>query len=236
MLDPKSSGRARSQSATNTNHFNSCTVISAQDPITTLTVSSSKNKAYHITKYLTEEARVRIKSKRRDLILSRGSSSDDNNLVVRTDEAHPYAGITIQEWGAANSRILYAMLSDGALRQDQISYYLAYTATIFDFASKYEWASVLDYDHLYRERQAQHGFTWGTLNPNSEIQLLRRGTQQLGQEYRQYKYKPRQQINNQELCRQSLAYDHCRFGVDCKYRRDQSRSVPHNVQSVSKNG
>ena len=42
-----------------------------------------------------------------------------------------------------------------------------YPVMIFDFATKYEWQSLLDFDVRYREQQAEHSFRWGT----SAIQL-----------------------------------------------------------------
>ena len=64
------------------------------------------------------------------------------------------------------------LLRTGELPSNMIEYYLAYTTQIYDFASKYEWNSILQFDYQYRERQAEHGFTWGSLTANMELQLL----------------------------------------------------------------
>ena len=37
----------------------------------------------------------------------------------------------------------------GELHRDEVEFYLAYTATLMDLASNYEWTSVLDFDHQY---------------------------------------------------------------------------------------
>ena len=201
----------------NTCQFVDC-VSAAHSPLTTLTLRSSTRKAYHITKYLTEEAKNRIKNKRKDLILTRMDESDDR-LVVRTEEAHPYAGISLEDWGAANCRLMYAMITEGALSQTEIPFYLSYTTTIFDFVAKYDWHSILDYDYQYRERQAQHGFKWGSLNPNAQIQLLPRQKNQLpstNQTTYNRGYRQRLRHSN-ELCKQWLARGECRFGNRCRY-------------------
>ena len=205
---------------------NSNKSLSAMDPLTTLTLSSTNKKVYHITKYLTEEVRTRRKNRRRDLVLSRTGDTDDQ-LVVRSEESHPYAGIAVEEWGAANCRLMFAMLSEGALKQQDVPYYLAYTATIFDFISRYDWNSILDYDHQYRERQAQHGFAWGSLNPCLELQLLqRRHTHYAHQHKFASGHHPqrggqRTSFTSSEPCKQWLARGECRFGHRCKFQHVQ---------------
>ena len=54
------------------------------------------------------------------------------------------------------------MMTEGQLPGANIGKYLAYTVMIFEFASRYDWQSVLDFDIRYREQQAQHNFHWGT--------------------------------------------------------------------------
>lgn len=51
---------------------------------------------------------------------------------------------------------------------------MAYTAKIYDFASKFEWASALDYDLQHRNAQAVHGFMWGTPAAHLELHVLNR--------------------------------------------------------------
>ncbi len=50
-----------------------------------------------------------------------------------------------------------------------VEYYLAYTAIMFEFAQKYDWASMMDFDIKYREQQAAHVFQWGAINPLMEL-------------------------------------------------------------------
>ena len=177
-----------------------------------------------------------MRNKRKDLVLTQ--SEEDGTLVMRAEDIHPYSGISIEEWGAANCRLLFAMMSDGAIKSEEVPYYLAYTTTIFEFASRYHWNSVLDYDYQYRERQAQHGFAWGSLNPNSELQLLRKtNTPKQGFHYNYKKnmhqqgYKPG---TSTEFCRQWLARGDCRYGSLCRYRH--ARPEPKDDQlPTSKN-
>ena len=75
------------------------------------------------------------------------------------------------------------LLCTGQLPRDEIEFYLAYTTKIYEFAEKYDWNSVLNYDYNYRELQAEHKFKWGTFSPHMELQLLvpKRPKQQSGQ-------------------------------------------------------
>ena len=144
-------------------------ICDPSDPRMILTVKSSNKKAIHITQFLTEVTRKKRQGRRRDLVLSK---SEDDSLVLRQDEDHPYSGITISEWSGANCRLMAFLLRTGELSINMIEYYLAYTTQIYDFVSKYEWNSILQFDYQYRERQAEHGFTRGSLTANMELQLL----------------------------------------------------------------
>ena len=46
-------------------------------------------------------------------------------------------------------RLLNHLLGAGQLPREDIEFYLAYTAK--EFAEKYEWSRVLNYDYNYRE-------------------------------------------------------------------------------------
>ena len=98
----------------------------------------------------------------------------DNSVVLQSDDRHPYSGITLSEWGASNTRIMAHLLKSGQLAADKIDYYLAYTTTIFEYYELYEWEGVLEFDHSYRERQAEHQFQWGYIPPHMELSLLAR--------------------------------------------------------------
>ena len=69
-------------------------------------------------------------------------------------------------------RLLNHLLCTGQLPRADIEFYLAYTTKIYEFAEKYEWSSVFNYDYNYRELQAEHKFKWGTFSPHMELQLL----------------------------------------------------------------
>ena len=129
------------------------------DPRTILTLKSQTNKAVHITQFLTEKCKRRRQGRRKEFVLKSGSANSET-LVLKADEEHPYLGIFIEEWGAANMRLLNHLLATQKLRRNDIEFYLAYTTKIFEFAEKYEWNSVLNYDYAYRELQAEHQFQW----------------------------------------------------------------------------
>ena len=147
------------------------------DPRTLLSLKATKTKALHITDFLPESVRKRRMSRQREMVLSTNGSTDDV-LVLRTDHSHPYAGISLSEWGAANCRLMAALLDRQLLPAAETQYYLAYTLKIFEFVSKYEWESVLEFDYRYREIQAEHGIKWGIHAPDLELHVLERRQKQ----------------------------------------------------------
>ena len=147
------------------------TLTSASDPCSILTIKASSAKAVHITQFLTEKTKKRLQSRRKGIVLG---TNVDNSVVLQSDDRHPYSGITLSEWGASNTRIMAHLLKSGQLAADKIDYYLAYTTTIFEYYELYEWEGVLEFDHLYRERQAEHQFQWGYIPPHMELSLLAR--------------------------------------------------------------
>ena len=96
----------------------------------------------------------------------------ESNVVFRDEDAHPYAGIWMAEWGASNCRVMAHLIQTGYLSWDQVEYYLAYTTQIFEYASSCEWDAILDFDYIYRVRQASHGFNWDQIPANMELSLV----------------------------------------------------------------
>lgn len=216
--------------------------ITEFDPRSILTLKAVTNKATHITSFLTEKAKKR-RQKRRDVVYN----GDTDKLVVIDDDKHPYSGITIGEWGAANCRLMNYLLQSGKLARGEVEYYLAYTAKIYDFLEKYEWESILDYDHDYREKQAEHGVAWGSITIHSERQLLMprqtvyRGHRQYSRgaaNHRTYNQtgaaKPgtynqaAPQSEEDEDCRKFLATGYCPFGERCKFRHPRTNQPAKN--------
>ena len=98
------------------------------DPRTILTLKSSGQKVVHITQFLTESTKKHLRGRSQGIVLSTGR---DNNVVIRTEDEHPYQGVTISEWGAANARLMAHLLQTGALCKEDVEYYLAYTTQFF---------------------------------------------------------------------------------------------------------
>ena len=198
--------------------------ISHSDPRTILTIKSGSQKVVHITQFLAESTKKRLRSNRRGIVLGAGGE----NVLIHTEDEHPYNGISISEWGAANSRLMAHLLQTGALTRDHIEFYLAYTTQIFEYAAIYDWGAVLDWDFTYRERQATYGFMWGHIPPNMHMSLVSRPRQP----YQRYKPmssksappKPQQHgppsryQNNDGECRLFKAHNgDCPFGDRCKF-------------------
>lgn len=190
------------------------------DPRNMLTVKASvPNKAIHITQFLPERTRKRRAARRKQLVV--GTEEGAQTLVIQEDTEHPYAGISIEEWGGANARLMHHLLKTGALRTADVDYYLAYTANIFDLADKNSWDSVLDYDHTYRELQAEHQFLWGTASPMMDLRVLcpkPRGQTQTSNPARPTHGQGPRPNTGAADCKLFKARGSCPFGQGCKYR------------------
>lgn len=185
------------------------------DPRMILTTRAQTKKAVHITHFINGKTKKRRASCRREIVLATQQGDSLDNVVIKTEEDHPYSGIHIDEWGAANSRLLNHLLVTGQLQRVDIEYYLAYTTQIFDFAGKYEWESVLDFDYTYREMQAEHNMVWGVFSSHLELHLL---TPKRPPIARPVQYRSSQPNVTHIDCKMFKATGSCTFGDRCKYR------------------
>lgn len=142
----------------------------AFDPRTMLTIKASSAKAVHITQFLSEATKKKRLARKRQFVVSQ--KGGDSQLVIATDDDHPYSGLTIKEWSAANCRVMAHLLQTGQLATADIEFYLAYTVQIYEFSQRYQWEGLMDFDYQYRERQAQYNFSWCTNTGNMELSLL----------------------------------------------------------------
>ena len=91
------------------------------------------------------------------------SSSDGFELICRAGTKKPKLdSLSIPQWSSANLAILYKLVQDGILQNNQIFDYLSYTANIYSLMSSHDLVSVYTYDREYRKLQHQHKFRWGT--------------------------------------------------------------------------
>ena len=129
---------------------------------------ATSSKALHITEFLPEHIR-----KKRFAKTYRVNPTEGGEPCVLYQEAPiSYEGITIDVWGAANMRLLNRLLRTGQLAYNDVEFYLAYTAHIFDLAERHLWSSVLAFDQQYRELQAEFGYPWGTFSSHLESKTL----------------------------------------------------------------
>ena len=173
----------------------------------------------------------------------------ENNVVFRDDDDHPYAGISIAEWGASNCRVMAHLIQMGDLSPDQVEYYLAYTSQIFKYASSYEWDAILDY--IYRIRQLSHIFNWGQIPTNMELCLVSRPRRQgrqapnwvSGQSNAGSRPPRGQQTgmsSRPQECRILKAKGTCPLGADCRFihpnptatKNDQALNLNPTMQSA----
>jgi hypothetical protein len=200
------------------------------DPRTILTLKATSAKAVHITQFLTEKAKRRRQNRRKEFVIRSGNETSEA-LVLKTDDEHPYLGIFLEEWGAANMRLLNHLLASGQLKRSEIEFYLAYTTKIFEFAEIYDWNSVLNFDYLYREQQAEHKFKWGTFSPHMELQILvPKRARQTGSNGTPL------QSSQKEECKIFKAKGSCPFGVSCRYQHKRQQPPKNQAQpDLSKN-
>ena len=212
--------------------------VHVSDPRTVLTIKATSHKAVHITQFLTEATKKKRQSRKKTLVLS----TADNNVVVQRDDDHPYSGISVEEWSAANCRLMAYLMRSGSLKSADVEYYLSYTTQIYDFASKYDWESLLDFDYQYRERQAEHSFVWGAMTTHMELQLLKPKVK--FHSYRDQGFWSNQKNknsskgsvykNSNEPCRLYKSRNgNCPFGQQCKFSHDLGSDV---TEDNSKNG
>ena len=188
------------------------------DPRSMLTVKARRIKAVHITQFLHEGAKRRRQNLGRNVVVDTGSGNQDIVVGLQSNE-HPYAHISIAEWGAANCRLMNYLLQEGHLKRPDIEYYLAYSAKIYDLAEKYEWYSILQYDYEYRELQSEHGFNWGVSNPHLELQVLvPRKVANTRNPLKPSTFKKDPIDTANEECKLMLAHGYCRFGDKCRYK------------------
>lgn len=204
------------------------------DPRAILTVKATNKKAVHVTQFLSEETKRRRQNRRqKEFVLHTNSST----FSLRNDDGHPYLGIYIDEWGAANMRVLNYLLSSGQIIREEVEYYLAYSTKIFEFAKNYEWNTILHFDFQYRELQAEHGFKWGTYCPHMEMQTLvpkRPAGRSTNQQQQQQSHHQQQHMTKEE-CRIFKAKGACPFGSGCRYTHKQHKAETSTPIPSSKN-
>ena len=143
-------------------------------------------------------------------------------MVIHTEDEHPYSGVTVEEWGAANCRLMNFILQSGQLRRDHVEYYLAYSTMIYEFVSRYDWESILDFDNVYRELQAEYNFMWGTFSSHLELQILR-PKKRLPPRLSSHRNSNNTRTAYQsEDCRLFKTHGSCPYGDSCRYRHTPS--------------
>ena len=139
------------------------------DPRTFLTVKATSTKVVHITQFLSEKTKKKRLRKKNSILMAK--QDEMGRLMVATHDDHPYSGISMLEWSAANVRLLSHLLATGALAHQDIDFYLAYMTQIYELAEYNDWERILDLDFTYRERQAEHNFPWGCYVQQMQISL-----------------------------------------------------------------
>jgi hypothetical protein len=205
--------------------------ISHDDPRAILVMRASSNKTIHITSFLSEETKKRLRNKRQQYLVQQGES-----LTMKVRDEHPYAGISILEYGAANMRLMNHLLRTGKLSRDKVEYYLAYSTLIFELGDKYEWRDVLNFDFQYRERQEEIGFEWGAMVSIMELQLLSGSKSRNTLPMDKQKWNPRGGKPKVEICRNFANTGLCNYGENCKFKHVDRTGPPRGSQVGQQTG
>ena len=95
-------------------------------------------------------------------------------VSIRLPGAKPKLdSVTPFQWLSANCRIMATLIQSGKIAGRDILDYLAYTTKVGEMATRYTWASVLNYDEQYRKSQAAYGFRWGSDSQHLALVALR---------------------------------------------------------------
>ena len=89
--------------------------FSHDDPRAILIMRATNNKTIHITSFLSEETKKRLRNKRQQYLVQQGE-----NLTMKIRDEHPYAGISTLEYGAANMRLLNYLINNDILPREKI--------------------------------------------------------------------------------------------------------------------
>ena len=195
------------------NPIRSTPVEMPYDPRILLSAKASSKKAEKIVSFLPEKVKERIQRARKDRMVL--THSEDGSISLKSNDLETYH-ITVAEWGAANMRLMNFLLQQGDLARAHVEYYMAYTTQVFEYASTYEWTSILLFDTRYRDLQAEHGFLWGDMRLAQQMNILvpRNSANSQGNG----KYRNPKTQKPQEECKKWLSSGgKCPFGDKCRY-------------------
>ena len=193
--------------------------VGGYDPTMLLTLRATTKKAHLCANFVPELVKERIAKRRRETI--HWEEGSDGTFSIKT-EARQTPYLTAAEWGAASIRVLHHMRTEGELEDVDLTDYLTYMVVIFEFASIYDWNSILEFDVRYREAQAQSGFRWGCEAGSLQTLCLKaRRTEAPGGETgaggKRKKKKKRAPVPEGEVCKNFLHKGECEYGEDCRY-------------------
>jgi hypothetical protein len=153
------------------------------------------------------------------------SDTGSGQLIYKSGPAKPkLESISQNQWSLANLAILYKLIEDGNLAQDNMLDYLSYTTRVHQLLFSHDQASVFLYDREYRRLQNVHKFRWGTDIPHIQAVFLRpRVTRPQQQQQYQQKRPTQGGIRNsnqttytsqgKEICRNYNSFRGCRLAM-----------------------
>ncbi|CAG2216116.1 unnamed protein product [Mytilus edulis] len=102
------------------------------------------------------------------------SESGSGQLILKSGPTKPkLESLNVSQWSMANLAILYKLLEEGHLVQNNILDYLSYATRTYQLFLSHDVTSVFFYDREYRRLQNLHKFRWGTDVPHIQTVFLK---------------------------------------------------------------
>ncbi|CAC5408595.1 unnamed protein product [Mytilus coruscus] len=102
------------------------------------------------------------------------SESGSGQLILKSGPDKPkLESLNVSQWSMANLAILYKLLEEGRLAQNNILDYLSYATRTYQLFLSHDVTSVFFYDRGYRRLQYLHKFRWGTDVPHIQTVFLK---------------------------------------------------------------
>ena len=131
------------------------------------------------------------------------------SLVLKSGKTASLMNVSPMQWCGASIKIMTELVRHGKLKPHEVFDYLSYMVKVTELSAIYKWHSVLRYDDLYRQAQADNNFRWGCDSPHVD-----RVTLQAKEDRREKKvnFAP-----EQPFC---INFQHgkCGYGQACRFK------------------
>jgi hypothetical protein len=85
-----------------------------------------------------------------------------DGVYVRKDKPVKLESVNPAQWVVASNKILLAMWDESHMSLQEVRDYINHQIKIGELATRYTWASVIQYDQEYRDKQAEMQYSFGS--------------------------------------------------------------------------